>query len=126
MFRQLLISIIVSTVSGCVTGKQSLPLEYRECPMVEVEAWAIMQHPPNESSTLLAISNPNLVPPSPEDAIRLFWFEATNGHVLLCRAVISTGANQPPYGCAATSWEFKHENGEWTIVNSGVSIMFCG
>jgi hypothetical protein len=124
IWKPLFLSLACALI-GCATLRPTLSFEYRACPMVEPTVWNLLRQLPRNSAALLAIANPDPEPSSAEDSVRLFWFEAVNRHILLCRAVTSAREISALSGCASSSWEFEQTEGTWGVAPDGERLIFC-
>jgi len=95
--------------------------------MADAEVWKYLPSPPVDSAALLAIAKPEMNAPSTNQKVRLFWFEAADSHLMLCRVIQSNGEPLSDAGCSASSWEFEHPETDWRLLpQGGGRMMFCG
>ena len=118
--------LIQVTLLGCAVVRPTLPADYQDCPMADIDRWTLTTKPPIDAKKLLDLASPILKPPFPDARIKLIWFFSTEGHILLCRAVKSFNDLPSVRGCGASSWEFVRNNNTWMVPAGGERIIVCG
>ena len=97
--------------------------EYRACPIARQGRWHTLLTYPPAYWQILQIAQPAVRDGFSGNA-QLFWFDKSNGHILLCE-----GHEHEKDGwlvdCPSKSWEFQHTATGWKLVQNGYTEREC-